>query len=133
VIRASRKDKRKVLVIDDSPIVLDIVRERLENAGFDVTLRDEPLGTGQWIVDNQPDFVLLDVEMPALSGGGLAGLLKKRTATRDTVVIFHSSLSSDKLDELVRTSGAAGAIQKTNDEQRFMQDLTMILSASRKT
>jgi DNA-binding response OmpR family regulator len=109
---APHGQKRKVLVVDDSPIVLEIVKERLENAGFDVTVRSEPLGSGQWIAENRPDFVILDVDMPALSGGGLATLLRRRAATRATRLVFHSSLAPEKLKALVRESGADGAIQK---------------------
>jgi CheY-like chemotaxis protein len=128
---AGKRTRRKVLVVDDSQIVLEIVRERLESIGFDVTLRSEPLGSGQWIAENQPEFVLLDVQMPALSGGGLASLLKKRATTRDTRLIFHSSLSPSELAELVRTTGAAGAIQKTDDDYRFLQDLIAIVGPLR--
>jgi CheY-like chemotaxis protein len=127
----NRRSKRKVLVVDDSPIVLEIVRERLESVGFEVTLRTEPLGSGRWIAENQPDFVLLDVQMPALSGGGLASLLKKRPTTRDTRLIFHSSLSPVDLAELVRTTGAAGAIRKTDDDRQFLQDLSAIIGPFR--
>ncbi len=123
--------KRKVLVVDDSPIVLEIVKERLENAGFDVTVRSEPLGSGQWIAEHQPEFVILDVDMPALSGGGLAALLRKRAATRGTRLVFHSSLSPEKLKVLVRESGAEGAIQKTDDDERFMHDLRTIIGPLR--
>jgi two-component system OmpR family response regulator len=129
--RSARRGKRKVLVVDDSQIVLEILRDRLEAAGFEVTLRNEPLGTGQWISENQPEFVLLDVEMPALSGGGLAALLKKRATTRQTMIIFHSSLPQERLQELVKSSGATGAIQKTDDEVRVMKDLMAIVGPRR--
>ena len=130
--RSAPRGKRKVLVVDDSPIVLEILRERLESAGFEVTLRTEPLGTAQWIVDNQPEIVLLDVEMPALSGGGLASVLKKRPTTREALIVFHSSLPRARLDELVRSSGAAGAIEKTDDDNRFLQDLMSIVATARR-
>jgi PleD family two-component response regulator len=40
----SRK-RGKVLVVDDDPVILEVVRERLDAAGFDVYVREEALGT----------------------------------------------------------------------------------------
>jgi CheY-like chemotaxis protein len=129
MIRPERriKSRRKVLVVDDSPIVLEIVRDRLVSVGFEVAVRREALGVAHWIYEQQPYLVLLDVDMPALSGAGVASLLRKRPATRTTRVVFHSSLAPERLAELVRTTGAAGAMQKTDDDDRFLQDLTEII------
>jgi CheY-like chemotaxis protein len=125
-----RKGARgKALVIDDSLIALEIIHERLTSAGFDVTVRSEPLGAGQWIAEHRPAFVLLDVEMPALSGDALAVLLKKRATTQDVCIILHSSLPRDKLAQLVRQCGASGAIEKTDDDDRFMRELTAIIGS----
>src|SRR5687767_1271098 len=87
----------KVLVVDDDPVILEVVRERLEAAGFDVYVREDALGTSQWVAREQPDFILLDVMMPALSGGELGQLLKRSTATNQTAVILHSSMTAASL------------------------------------
>ena len=68
-------NRRTVLVVDDDPIVLEVTRERLEGAGYIVYVREEALGTSQWSAEFQPDIVLLDVNMPALTGLDLAQLL----------------------------------------------------------
>ncbi len=69
-----------VLVVDDDPIVLEVTRERLEGAGYVVHIREEALGTSQWTAEFQPDIVLLDVNMPALTGLDLAQLLQEATS-----------------------------------------------------
>src|SRR5688500_602197 len=81
----------RVLVVDDDPVTLEVVRERLETLGYVVTVRSEAIGTAQWIAQEQPEFVLLDVSMPALSGTGLAQILGRNSSTRSTAVILHSS------------------------------------------
>lgn len=68
----SKPRKRgKVLVVDDDPVTLEVVRERLSEAGYDVFVRADAIGTSQWVAREQPDFILLDVMMPALGGGEL--------------------------------------------------------------
>jgi CheY-like chemotaxis protein len=120
--------KIKFLVVDDDPVVLEVARERLEQLGFDVSTRDQSLGTSTWIVQHRPDFVLLDVMMPALTGGELATVIMKRSF--HTGVILHSSKPESELAEIVKRTGALGAISKSVDERRFAEDVKRLTRAS---
>jgi CheY-like chemotaxis protein len=121
------------LVVDDDPIVLEVVRARLEAAGHEVHTRENALGTTQWVASHRPDFVLLDVSMPAISGNELVQLLRKRDVTSAVQVIFYSGLPSEQLNELVRESGALGAISKTADEGSFMDEFNRLMQGSKKS
>jgi len=123
--------KGKVLVVDDDPITLEVMRERLERAGYDVATRGEALGTSHWIARNRPDFVLLDVNMPALAGNELATLLRQNQRTRDICVILHSSMEADELERLVHATGVAGAIEKTADPKIFVVQFERLISQFR--
>ncbi len=109
-------------MVDDDPVILEVVRERLDAAGYDVHVRADALGTSQWVAREQPDFVLLDVMMPALSGVELGQLLKRGSATHRTAVILHSSMNVAALQPVIERTGALGAIPKTHDGTRFMAD-----------
>jgi len=111
----------KVLVIDDDPIVLEVVRERLEGAGFVVVVRDEPLGTTNVVRDERPDIVLLDIMMPALNGERLAALLRSNRSLSSIGIILHSSKSPAELHPLIAQTGAIGAISKSESEGEFMR------------
>jgi DNA-binding response OmpR family regulator len=120
---ATQPRKRgKVLVVDDDPVTLEVVRERLDSAGYDVYVRSDALGTSQWVAREQPDFILLDVMMPALSGGELGQLLKRSHTTNQTAVILHSSLSSAALSSVIQRTGAIGVIAKTQDGAKFLEE-----------
>jgi CheY-like chemotaxis protein len=111
----------KVLVIDDDPIVLEVVRERLEGAGFVVVVRDEPLGTTNVVRDERPDIVLLDVMMPALNGERLAALLRANRSLNSLSIVLYSSKTPHELTALVEQTGAIGAISKSESEGEFMR------------
>lgn len=123
----------KVLVVDDDPIILEVIRERLDAAGYDVYVRVDALGTSQWVAREQPDFVLLDVMMPALSGGELGQLLKRSNATNQTAVILHSSMSTSSLQPIIERTGAIGAIGKTHDGAKFMDDFERLAARAHST
>ena len=120
------RKRGKVLVVDDDPIILEVVRERLDAAGFDVYVRADALGTSQWVAREQPDFILLDVMMPALGGGELGLLLRRSHTTNQTAVILHSSMNTAALKPLVAKTGAVGAISKTHDGVKFMEEFERI-------
>jgi CheY-like chemotaxis protein len=119
----------KVLVVDDDPIILEVIHERLNGAGYDVYLRADAIGTSQWVAREQPDFILLDVMMPALSGGELGQLLKRSHATNQTAVILHSSLSASQLKSVIERTGAIGVIAKTHDGAKFLDEFERIAAA----
>lgn len=120
-------NKPKFLVVDDDPISLEVSRERLLSAGYEVVVRERALGTSQAILVERPDYVLLDIIMPGLSGNELAMLLSERTA-RGARIIFHSSKDVEQLREITRQTGALGAIQKTSDDEQFLRELERIVN-----
>lgn len=120
------RKRGKVLVVDDDPVILEVVRERLEAAGYDVYVREDALGTSQWVAREQPHFLLLDVMMPALSGGELGQLLKRSEATSHTAIILHSSLGAAALRPVMARTGAVGAISKTHDGSKFIAEFEAI-------
>jgi CheY-like chemotaxis protein len=130
-LRGKPVSRGTVLIVDDDPIVLEVTRERLEAAGYTVHIREEALGTSQWTAEFQPDIVLLDVNMPALTGPDLAQLLKKRRATKDVAIILYSSLDSSELQAKLRATGAIGAIQKSGDARRFMEEFERLAARAR--
>lgn len=110
---------KKVLVVDDDPIILAVTQERLQQAGYEVHVRSQALGTSRWITENAPDIVLLDVMMPALSGTELANVLRRNCMHAG--IILHSSKSASELEKLVKETGAAGAISKSEPDAAFMK------------
>jgi PleD family two-component response regulator len=119
VERSSSPRKLKVLVIDDDPIILEVVRERLESAGYAVSVREHALGTVQYVREEHPDVLLLDVMMPALNGERLATLLKGSARTKDAGIILYSSKSEAELAPMIQETGALGAISKSESAEEF--------------
>jgi CheY-like chemotaxis protein len=128
-VRATNKwmprGDQTVLIVDDDPIVLAVTEERLRDLGYEVITRDQVLGTSQWIVQNRPWLMLLDVMMPAMSGSELASFLRRRGI--ETHIILHSSKDADELARIVENTGALGAIPKGLDDAQFVKEFKSLV------
>jgi CheY-like chemotaxis protein len=72
----------------------------------------QPFGSTNAVIRLQPDLVLLDVNMPALSGDRLAEVLRANAYTRNVMVVLHSSNDEDHLRTTARRLGLDGYICK---------------------
>ena len=86
----------KVLVVDDTPANLDLLRNILEKKGLDVRCAS----SGQWalqaVEQARPDLILLDIAMPEMDGFEICRKLKSDEATQDIPVIFISARSDNE-------------------------------------
>jgi CheY-like chemotaxis protein len=122
--------KKKVLIVDDNPLAIKFARAKLEKAGYNVITNSGALGTLGIILHENPDYVLMDVMMPGLSGDELVSLIldNKIYKESETEFILFSSKDAKELDELVQKSGAAGAIKKTDNPDHFLSQFESLTS-----
>ena len=83
-----------VVVADDSPVMRRIVGGVLEGAGFEVVTAEDGLEAVQAVFRTMPDVVVLDVQMPRVSGYVAARVLKDDWQTADVPVLFLTSLNA---------------------------------------
>lgn len=105
---------KKILIIDDDDRHLLTARELLEQEGYTVNTHNLGFGSTNIIKKMQPDLILLDVNMPALSGDRLASVDTWRESTKNIPVVFYSSNDEDSLRKSVRDAQVTGYICKGN-------------------
>lgn len=123
--------KRKILVIDDSELALDIARSILEAAGFEVVTRDTPFGSGAMILRERPDLVLLDMTMPLLSGEDVVRHVRESATMQDTCLVLFSDRPEKELRAIALRSGADGWISKSADQATLVSRVNSFLRTVR--
>lgn len=110
-----------ILVIDDDPDFLEIFKTKLESAGFAVqTAKDGALGIEK-AKKLRPKLVLMDVQMPNMSGIDAMIKIKEDSQTSDIPVLFLTALGDPRAEiqeinrRLSKEIGALGYIKKTDD------------------
>lgn len=115
--------RKKVMIVDDSPIVLAVTKFTLESAGYDVVTHPRPSGSITLILQEAPDLLLVDVNMPGLNGDSLVKMLGSTQSNNETIVLLHSSLSDEVLSQKVKASRAHGYIRKTDNQQALIRSV----------
>jgi DNA-binding response OmpR family regulator len=119
----------KVLIVDDEPDVLLLLRINLEAAGYQAVLAADGETALERIADSAPDLVLLDIMMPVMDGWGVLRVLADRSDAPLVVVV--SAKSSDR--DIVRalTSGAMEYITKPFDPDDLTGVVERVLASSK--
>ena len=105
-----------VLIVDDDLDIVDVSRELLESVGHRVRIaHDGEEGLASLAAAELPDCVLLDVEMPRLSGPGMAHQMLLHDAGEDRVPILLVSGRND-LPAVAAAMGTPYFLQKASTD-----------------
>ena len=77
-----------ILVMDDDECMRGLLRLHLSNAGYTVLVAEDAIDAGHLLLQQLPDLILADVEMPFMDGLEFLRAVKADRATRSVPVIF---------------------------------------------
>jgi two-component system cell cycle response regulator DivK len=102
----------KVLVIEDNAANMTLATFLLQSAGHSV-LSATSAETGLTLArGEQPDLVLMDIQLPGMDGLEATALLKSDAATRDIPVVALTALAMKGDEARIRAAGCDGYIAK---------------------
>ncbi len=128
--RATEGDGDLVLVVEDNPINMKLVRDILKSNGYRVaesTTGEEALDALKFI---HPNLILMDIQLPGMDGLRAARLLRDNPETRDIPVIALTAHVM-KGDEIrAKEAGCAGYIPKPIEPGEFPRQIAAFLHRS---
>ncbi len=84
-----------ILVVDDSPVVVEAVREALTGDGYSVLVGTDGIEALEVIKRHHVDLILLDIDMPRMNGYQLCKLLKKDSNYKHIPIIMLTAKSAE--------------------------------------
>jgi len=90
-VATTENGQKQILVVDDDPLVVKILKEPLKRAGYDVRVASHGLEALQKVKERRPDLIILDILMPLLDGFKVARLLKFDKRYKDIPIIVLTS------------------------------------------
>jgi len=113
-------DMAKVLVVEDNAANMKLANFLLQSAGHTV-LAAANAEAGLTIArEEQPDLILMDIQLPGMDGLTATVQLKKDDATRAIPVIALTALAMKGDEERIRAAGCDGYIAKPMGYQEFL-------------
>ena len=103
----------KVLVVDDDPEILAVIRNLIEPWGIDLTTLDNPAQFWQIIAELDPDLLILDISMPHCTGIELCQLVRNDHRWHELPILFFTVHNDLTTLHKVLTAGANDCISKT--------------------
>ena len=101
----------KILVLDDSALILSLVCAALEEAGFAALAAVDLDAVEAHLLRGQPDLVLLDVQMPGAAGDDVGKVLRG-VCQLEAPILLLSGLPESELARRARDAGLDGYICK---------------------
>ena len=116
---------KRILIVDDSPIILASAKHALVEAGYEVETRGSVEEVAARGADGF-DLILMDVQMPELFGDDVAAVLVHERAVAGKVYLF-STLGDDELRERAASAKLDGFISKQHGIEHLIREVTKIL------
>ncbi|MEA2042093.1 MAG: response regulator, partial [Bacteroidota bacterium] len=87
--------KNKILAIDDNKFIIELIQEILSEDKYDVHSITDSTYVYDYVKNNLPDLILLDVMMPETDGFELCEILKNNDKTKHIPIIFTTALDAE--------------------------------------
>ncbi len=119
--------KKRVLVIDDIGVILDLVEFLLQTEGYDVVTATDAAYALAQIEATKPDLILLDIIMPNMNGYEFIAQLRQRQNHHATIPIMLLTMKEHTPEE-VEQLGVAGYLRKPFHQKELLSKIEEFLS-----
>ncbi|MGF1549917.1 MAG: response regulator [Sphingomonadaceae bacterium] len=123
---------RKILVVEDNELNLRLFCDLLKVHGYEV----EPVRDGRETLDkargDPPDLIVMDIQMPHISGLDLIGRIKADEALRPVPVMAVTAYAARGDEERIREAGAEGYVAKPISLESFIAAVRELLGEEEK-
>lgn len=109
-----------VLVVDDNPANLKLMRFLLVKRGYEVRCAEDAEQARRQLDESLPDVVLMDVQLPGMDGLTLTKLLREEPRTRHLVIVAVTAYAMKGDEERGREAGVDGYLTKPINKESFL-------------
>jgi CheY-like chemotaxis protein len=104
--------REKILVVDDSALVRNMMKQGLSQQGFEILTANDGQEGYDAAVEHEPDLIVTDFNMPKMDGRELTRALKSREALSDIPVLMLTAADSDTDQRKGKHAGVAAFLSK---------------------
>ena len=113
----------KILVVDDDPSIVNLLKENLEDQGYQVLVGFDGQAALQMARTSLPSLIILDVNMPLINGLKALEFLRGNEETRNIPVVFLTGENSDRVSPALDSATRVTHLKKPID----LEDLNSLV------
>jgi two-component system chemotaxis response regulator CheY len=117
---------KRILTVDDSKTMRDMVGFTLRGAGYEVIEADDGVNALSVLSSASVDLVITDINMPNMDGVTLIKQLRTRPNFKSTPILILTTEGSDEKKAEGRAAGATGWIVKPFAPDKLLQVVTKV-------
>jgi DNA-binding response OmpR family regulator len=121
---------KRIVVVDDDSKIRTALRELLSPEGFAVDCPPDPRAALAGVLREVPDLVILDVNMPDMSGWEFCAILRRQSATRGLPVLFLTGRSEVRDRITAMQLGGSDYLAKPFGAEELRRKVRSLLSES---
>ncbi|HUI13172.1 MAG TPA: response regulator [Xanthobacteraceae bacterium] len=118
---------KRILTIDDSKTMRDMLMLTLAEAGFDVLQAVDGQDGLDVLVNERVDVVITDINMPRMDGYEVIRQLRSKPEHKDTPILVLTTESEADKRNLAREAGATGWMVKPFDPDRLVETVRKVV------
>ncbi len=118
-----------ILVVDDNATNMKLLRVLLKTEGYEVRTAMDAQEALELMKHFRPRLILMDLQLPGMSGLELTSRLKADARTRDIIILAITAYAMKGDDEKARAAGCDGYISKPIDTRALASLIAQRLSA----
>lgn len=118
----------KILIVDDDPDILKLLRFKLSQEGYKVVVATDAYSGIQTAHREKPDLIILDIMLPA--GGGYHTLKNIRLTPQgsQTPIVILTGMQDPELRQKIELEGVEAYMQKPLDYQLMSETIKKLLA-----
>ena len=117
------KHDKKILIVDDEPDILKVVTFRVKKLEYEVVTATNGQEALDLIQKEEPDLILLDIELPVMNGYEVCQRVKTNEKLKHIPIIFLTASSASKIAEKVKEFNADDYLIKPFDSEELLKKI----------